>query len=60
VGSYLVKELEILKKKYPHIIKGIKGKGLMLGIELHIDGTALPVLALKEGLLIKLYPKAIF
>ena len=52
IGSYLVKELEILKKKYPHIIKGIKGKGLMLGIELHIDGTALPVLALKEGLLI--------
>jgi predicted acetylornithine/succinylornithine family transaminase len=52
VGSYLVKKLESLKKKYPKIIKGLRGKGLMLGIELHIEGTQLPVMALKEGLLI--------
>jgi predicted acetylornithine/succinylornithine family transaminase len=52
VGAYLVKQLEGLKKKYPQVIKEIRGKGLMLGIELYIDGSKIPQLALEEGLLI--------
>ncbi len=52
VGGYLQKQLEALKKKYPLIIKGLKGKGLMLGIELIINGQGIVDSALKEGLLI--------
>ena len=59
VGGYLKKQLEALKKKYPLIIKGLKGKGLMLGVELNIEGRHIPALALKEGLLINCTQKNI-
>ncbi len=59
VGGYLKKQLEALKKKYPLIIKGLKGEGLMLGVELNIEGQHIPVLALKEGLLINCTQKNI-
>jgi acetylornithine/N-succinyldiaminopimelate aminotransferase len=43
-GDYLINKLLILKNKYPDIIKDIKGKGLMIGIEMqqpcqiYVDG----------------------
>jgi acetylornithine/N-succinyldiaminopimelate aminotransferase len=52
MGKYLLTKLKVLKKKYPEVIKDVKGKGLMIGIELYIDGTALPKLAMTAGLLI--------
>lgn len=33
-GSYLLENLSTLKNKYPHVIKDIRGLGLMIGIEL--------------------------
>ena len=36
---YFLKNLELLKKKYPKIIKNIRGKGLLLGIQLWDDQT---------------------
>ena len=38
-GKYFVSELNKLKKKYPKIIKEIRGKGLLLGICLYKDQT---------------------
>ena len=33
VGAYLLERLETLHKKYPKIIKDVRGKGLMIGLE---------------------------
>ena len=39
VSKYFYKELDKLKKDYPNIIKEIRGKGLLIGIQLHFDQT---------------------
>ena len=39
VSKYFFKELEKLKINYPNIIKEIRGKGLLIGIQLHFDQT---------------------
>ena len=52
MGKYLVDRLEEMKKTMP-VIKLIKGKGLMLGVELDIeDATGIAEGCVKEGLLI--------
>lgn len=51
MSAYLYKKLVGLKEKYS-IIKEIRGKGLMLGIELGIEGQAVYESCLKKGLLI--------
>lgn len=43
LGGYLMSKLEGLKAKYPALVKEIRGKGLMIGIELTQPGA--PVLA---------------
>ncbi len=37
VGEYTKKKLEMLKEKYPNTIGDVRGKGLMIGIELILD-----------------------
>ena len=39
VSKYFFKELEKIKINYPNIIKEIRGKGLLIGIQLHFDQT---------------------
>ncbi len=39
VSKYFYKELNKIKKDYPNIIKEIRGKGLLIGIQLHFDQT---------------------
>ncbi len=39
VSKYFFKELHKIKKDYPNIIKEIRGKGLLIGIQLHFDQT---------------------
>ncbi len=39
LSKYFLKNLNILKDKYPNIIKQIRGKGLLIGIQLHKDQT---------------------
>ena len=39
LSKYFLKNLNHLKDKYPNIIKQIRGKGLLLGIQLHKDQT---------------------
>ena len=51
MGSYLVKKLEGLKKKY-HFIKEVRAVGLVIGVELGIKGDDIYQKCLDEGLLI--------
>ena len=38
-SKYFFLNLNKLKEKYPRIIKGIRGRGLLIGVELHTDQT---------------------
>ncbi len=51
MGKYLVKSLEALKKRFP-FIREIRGKGLLIGVELTIDGNKIAETCMQEGLLI--------
>ncbi len=39
LSKYFLKNLNDIKDKYPNIIKQIRGKGLLIGIQLHSDQT---------------------
>ena len=39
ISKYFYKELNKIKKDYPNIIKEIRGKGLLIGIQLYFDQT---------------------
>jgi acetylornithine/N-succinyldiaminopimelate aminotransferase len=51
MGEYLAAKLTALKNKYS-VIKEIRGIGLMLGVELNIEGKAIVQKCLDKGLLI--------
>jgi predicted acetylornithine/succinylornithine family transaminase len=51
VAEYLFLKLEDFKKKYS-IVKGVRGLGLMLGIDLAINGSSIVNYCLDNGLLI--------
>lgn len=51
LGRYLVSQLERLKGRYP-FIKEVRGKGLLLAMELEADATAVVKRCLEKGLLI--------
>jgi predicted acetylornithine/succinylornithine family transaminase len=51
-GKYFYKELLSLKDKYPSIILQIRGKGLMLGVELSCDCAPIRSALLERGILI--------
>jgi ornithine--oxo-acid transaminase len=42
VGKHLISGLEALQKKYPSLIKEVRGKGLMVGIEFQDISRSLP------------------
>ena len=39
LSKYFLKNLNYIKDKYPNLIKQIRGKGLLIGIQLHKDQT---------------------
>lgn len=41
-GAYLIERLTALKAKYPKIIKDVRGRGLMVGLEFHDFSQTLP------------------
>jgi acetylornithine/succinyldiaminopimelate/putrescine aminotransferase len=51
MGKYLVKSLEGMKKRFP-FIREIRGKGLLIGVELTIDGSKIAETCMQEGLLL--------
>ncbi|WP_114429020.1 aspartate aminotransferase family protein [Phyllobacterium bourgognense] len=42
-GDYLLQKLEELKAKYPSMIKDVRGKGLMVGLEFHDFSKTVPM-----------------
>ncbi|WP_245298326.1 aspartate aminotransferase family protein [Sinorhizobium sp. A49] len=42
-GDYLLERLQVLKEKYPKIIKDVRGKGLMVGLEFQDFSQTLPM-----------------
>jgi len=50
-GNYLIDRLEALKNKY-RFIKEVRGKGLMVGMELELPGNSIVEDCLAEGLII--------
>lgn len=51
MGDYLRRKLEALQEKYDFIVE-VRGRGLILGMELNIEGGELVKTALERGLLI--------
>ena len=39
LSKYFLFKLNKIKEKYPNVIKQIRGKGLLIGIQLHTDQT---------------------
>ena len=54
VGSYLLEKLEDLKQHYP-FIKEVRGKGLMIGMELTVPGADIVNECLQDGASHQLY-----
>jgi len=50
MGKYFVKGLEALKKRFS-FIREIRGKGLLIGVELEMDGSKIVEACMLEGLL---------
>ncbi|MBA3446118.1 MAG: aspartate aminotransferase family protein [Pseudaminobacter sp.] len=42
-GQYLLDRLQTLQEKYPRIIKDVRGKGFMIGLEFHDFSQTLPM-----------------
>lgn len=51
MGEYLVARLNVLKNNHP-LIKEIRGKGLMIGVELNVAGKPIVERCMAKGLLI--------
>jgi acetylornithine/succinyldiaminopimelate/putrescine aminotransferase len=51
MGKTFVDGLGRLRDRFP-FVKGIRGKGLMLGLELEMEGTKIVEACMQEGLLI--------
>ncbi len=52
IGGYFIEKLEILKDNYPEQIVDIRGKGLIVALELTRDGTPIVKACLEKGILI--------
>ncbi|KAF1682449.1 acetylornithine transaminase [Veillonella sp. R32] len=52
VGHYLLEQLNQLKAKYPSLITDVRGKGLMVGVELTKPGRDIVNDCLQKGLII--------
>ncbi len=52
MGEYFVAMLQELSEKYPSVIQGVRGKGLMIGMALKINGAGIVNECLANGLLI--------
>ncbi len=52
MGKYFIEELSKLKGRYPHLIKNIRGKGLLIGMELNIKGEDIVNKCLEKGVVI--------
>jgi len=59
LGSYFKERLMLLEKKYPSIVKEVRGIGLMLGMELFKGGEGVVRRCMEKGLLINCIQKKV-
>ena len=52
MSAYIIEKLEQLKTKFPSLIREVRGKGLLLAMELTIDGDPIVRACLEKGFLI--------
>ncbi len=52
VSSYFIAKLQSMQEKYPKLIQEVRGKGLMVGIELSVPGKDIVTGCLEQGLII--------
>ena len=52
MGSYFMNGLKALQKKFPAIVKDVRGKGLIIGVELSRDGKDIVRQCLSRGIII--------
>ena len=52
IGDYLIQSMQKLQEKYPALIAEVRGKGLMVGVELTRPGRDLVDLCLARGAII--------
>ena len=52
VGEYLIGKMKSLQQKYPALIKEVRGKGLMVGVELNRPGREVVDLCMAAGAII--------
>ena len=52
MSEYFIEKLEQLKTKFPSLTREVRGKGLLLGMELTIDGDPIVRACLEKGFLI--------
>lgn len=52
VGDYFRQELERLQAAFPHVIKAIRGSGLMLGMEMTVPALTIEKRCMTEGMLV--------
>ncbi len=52
MGGYLISKFHALQQKYPDVIREVRGMGLMIGIELRVDGASLVAKCHEKGLLV--------
>lgn len=52
MGAYFKRTLERLKNRYPSLIKSVRGKGLIIGVELNTEGKEIVNACLKQGIII--------
>ena len=52
IGQYMIDELNKLKAKYPALVKDVRGKGLMIGMQLYVPGGNFVTAAMQQGALI--------
>jgi len=53
-GNYLIAQLKILQNKYPTVIKEIRGRGFIIGIETGVYATRIKDEAFKKNLLLNI------
>lgn len=52
VGSYFIQQLTVMKSEKPDIIKEVRGKGLMIGVELKFAGKSVVDAMLEQRIII--------
>ena len=52
MGAYLMQKLQVLKQKYPALIKEVRGEGLLVGAELTRPGREVVDLCMVQGTII--------